>query len=63
MAGLEPAIHANTGQVAFAWIPATKGDLRSPSLQEDAKALPWLWAGMTVVVPAPLPRKEHPNAL
>jgi hypothetical protein len=47
MAGLEPAIHANTDPVAFAWIPASKGDLRSPSLQEDAKASPWLWPGMT----------------
>src|SRR4051812_46454794 len=48
MPGLEPATHANTGPVAFAWIPATKGDLRSPALQEDAKAPPCLWAGMTV---------------
>ena len=47
MAGLDPAIHADTTWVALAWMPAAKGDLRSPSMQEDAKALPWLRAGMT----------------
>jgi hypothetical protein len=38
MAGLDPAIHANSAVLVFAWMPASKGDLRSPSLQEDAKA-------------------------
>ena len=27
MAGLDPAIHANTGQVAFAWIPASRAGM------------------------------------
>jgi hypothetical protein len=49
--GLSPYIDANTTTAAFAWIPASTGDLRSPSMQEDAKASPWLWPGMTVEVP------------
>jgi hypothetical protein len=27
MAGLEPAVHANTGQVEFAWIPAARAGM------------------------------------
>jgi hypothetical protein len=46
-----PAIPTISTRVTFAWMPGSKGDLRSPSMQEDAKARPWLWPGMTVVVP------------
>jgi hypothetical protein len=45
-----PAIPAISTRVTFAWMPGSTGDLRSPSMQEDAKARPWLWPGMTVVI-------------
>jgi hypothetical protein len=51
MAGLDPAIHAISTLVIFAWMPGSTGDPRSPSMQEDAKARPWLWPGMTAMVP------------
>jgi hypothetical protein len=48
MAGPQPLHPRERPLAAFAWIPGTKGDLGSPSM-EDAKAKPWLWPGMTVV--------------
>jgi hypothetical protein len=45
-----PAIHAISTLVVFAWMPGSKGDLWSPSMQ-GRQGFALLWPGMTVVVP------------
>ena len=46
MAGPDPAIHANTGQVEIAWMLGSKA-ISDRRLVFDAKAKPWLCPSMT----------------
>jgi hypothetical protein len=40
MAGPDPAIHANTGQVAFAWMPASRAGMTERQVMAGQPCLP-----------------------
>ena len=56
MPALEAGIHANATWPVFAWM-AGIGCLWQPSLQEDAKAKPWLWPGQDGAHLTPLAKR------